>query len=140
MLPHVISMHLIALQGELGIERREWIEEKLGEIALFGPNSLTVLDLTDVSFADTTLLHALIQVKKHIDALPGSGVYVVAPKYIERLFQITELDRTFPLFENVLSARWYGLASHITGADSRPNLVGWQTGDELRRAAEIETA
>jgi anti-anti-sigma factor len=103
-------MHLVELHGELDISRKARIEKELGRIRAFGPNSLTVLDLSNVVYADSTFLHALIRLHESLtNEAPGSSVCIVPSKLLVKLFQITGLDRMFPLFENVPSAQEYAI-------------------------------
>jgi anti-anti-sigma factor len=101
----MVNIRVLELHGEIGIELKPWIERKLRQIDLFCRDSATILDLTDVSYADSTLVNALIDA--HMQALHESRVAVVASKCVSRLFQITALDRLFPTFDNISSARAY---------------------------------
>src|ERR1700694_5196264 len=101
----MVNIRVLELHGEIGIERKPWIERKLRQIELFGLDSTTILDLTDVSYADSTLVNALIDA--HMQALHESHVCIVASKCISRLFQITALDRLFSTFDDISSARMY---------------------------------
>lgn len=101
----MVNIRVLEMHGEIGVERKPWIERKLRQSELFGPDSKTILDLRGVSYADSTLVNALIDA--HMQALHESRVCVVASKCISRLFQITALDRLFPTFDNISSARMY---------------------------------
>jgi anti-anti-sigma factor len=113
----MVNIRVLEVHGEIGIERKSWIERKLGQIELCGADSTTILNLTDVSYADSTLLKALIAAQKQ--APHKNRLCIVASKRISRLFQITALDRLFPTFDNVSSARAYA-SSEVGGSRSSP--------------------
>lgn len=99
----MVNISVLELHRDIGIERTPWIERKLREIELFSLDSTTILDLTDLGYADSTLANALIDA--HMQALHESHVCIVASKCISRLFHITALDRLFRTFDNISSAR-----------------------------------
>ena len=102
----VVNIQVLELHGELDISRQHEIDKKLGQIELLGSDAVTIVDLTDVRYADTTLLNALVKTHKSVvRELPGSGIFIVAPKHIARIFEITKLNTVFPIFEDVFSAR-----------------------------------
>ena len=97
---------MLELHGEIDISRQHEIEKKLGQIELLSQEAVTIVDLTDVRYADTTLLNALMKTHKNVARdLPGGGIFIVAPKHIARIFEITTLNAVFPMFEDVFSAR-----------------------------------
>lgn len=119
----MVNIRVLEQHGEIGIERKPWIERKLRQIELFGLDSTTILDLSDVNYADSTLVNALIDA--HMQTLHESHVCIVAPKCISRLFQITALDRFFPTFDNISSARIYAsleAGGRWESADTRTTL------------------
>lgn len=118
------SLHLVSLHGDIDVLLRGSVDEGFRQIISFGPDAVTVLDLAGVSYADTTLLNALIRLHKTLrDQCPASIVCVVAPKQIRRLFKITGLDRLFPLFDDVASAQQYALAAPTGGYQVKPSLA-----------------
>jgi anti-anti-sigma factor len=117
----MVNIRVLEVHSDVGILQKLWIERKLLQIELFGPDAKTILDLTDVSYADSTLVNALIDA--HMQALHGRRVCVVASKCISRLFQITALDRLFPTFDNISSARTYASSHEFIDWRSIPNEV-----------------
>ena len=111
-------IRVLDLHGEIGIERRALLDREFDRIKAFGSNSVTILDLTDVSYADSTLINALNEVHENVGGLPGSQVCVVASKPILRLFWITGLDWKFPVFEDLSSAIEYAALSWSRLAES----------------------
>lgn len=106
------SLHLVSLHGDIDISHRGSIDEKLAPIRNFGANSVTVLDLSDVSYADSTFLHAMLRLYKHLqNQCPASNVCVVATKQIRRVFRVTGLDRLFPVFDDVPTAQQQAIAT-----------------------------
>jgi anti-sigma B factor antagonist len=122
----VVDIHVLELHGEIDISRQHEIEKKLGQIELFGRGSVTILDLTDVRYADTTLLNALVKTQKDVASLPGGGIFIVAPKHIARIFEITALDQVFPMFDDALSARRHASRSELAISCSEM-LSGFET-------------
>lgn len=104
----MVNVRLLVLQGEIDIARQHWIEEKLSKIKSFGSNSVTILDLRDVQYADSTLLNALFDVKKRWSSEHKERrLCVVAHRHIAKLFEMTKLDRDFPVFGDLSSANQY---------------------------------
>jgi anti-anti-sigma factor len=77
----------LRLIGELDMAT---VPELRTALALLPEGSLT-LDLAELSFIDSTGLHAIV---KYADGLNGSGPLVLenAPARIRRVFEITHLD------------------------------------------------
>jgi anti-anti-sigma factor len=106
----VTDIRVLAFHGEIDISRKWWIEKELDRIELFDPQSVTIIDMTDVRYADTTFLNALIKVRRKLGKRVEGRIYIVAPR-LARIFEITGLDREFPMFDSVSSARMYA-SSH----------------------------
>lgn len=124
--PHtndVVSMHLVALHGDIDILQRESIDEALAPIREYGPNTVTVLDLSDVSYVDSTLFNALAKLRKFLQVqYPSSSICVVAKKEIQRLFHLMGMDRVFPLFDDVFSAQQSAFVGYLNRQTSEEAL------------------
>jgi len=109
----VANVHVLSFHGEIDISRKRWLEKELGQIERFGPNAVTILDLTNVRYLDTTFLNALIRIAAHVSKQQQqSSVCVVAPhgRLSSRLFEVADLDSRFRMFDDVSSARRYASA------------------------------
>ncbi|WP_283138037.1 STAS domain-containing protein [Rhizohabitans arisaemae] len=91
---------------------RPAVIEARGEIDLLGAQALrkamadeparhVIVDLSQVTFCDASGLGALVAARKRLLAEGGSIQVVGANTHIRRLFEITGLDRVFPLHENL---------------------------------------
>jgi anti-anti-sigma factor len=58
----------IALAGELDLAARGRLDTALRAALDFGPTDTLVVDMTAVTFADSSTLHWLTEVKRHCDA------------------------------------------------------------------------
>jgi anti-anti-sigma factor len=106
----VVDVQVLALHGEIDISQKQWVEQEIAQIERFGPNTITILDLNGVGYFDTTLLNALVQVQKRMDAARSkSRICIVVPpgRNLGRMFTITKLDHKFRLFDGVAAARTY---------------------------------
>ena len=56
-----------------------------------------VVDLSDATFVDSTTLGVLVGASKRLRAEGGSMALVVTEPSIEKIFQITGLDRVFSI-------------------------------------------
>jgi len=121
---------VLELHGEIDISRKAWIEQKLDQIEQFGPQTVTVVDLSDVDYFDTTLLNALLRVQKRMDAEHfASSICVVLPpnKFFLQMFTITKLDRVFRAFDAVPAARRYAEFPTVSGDIDGPELHSSQS-------------
>jgi anti-anti-sigma factor len=116
------DIRVLALHGEIDIARKWWIERELDQIESFDPQSVTVIDLTDVRYADSTFLNALVQVRRKLGKRVEGKIFVVAPK-LARIFEITGLDREFPMFDSLSSARMYASSHEVFAWRSSPGEV-----------------
>lgn len=111
----VAIAHELALHGDFDISQKAQIEREFGELAETGPHATTILDLMDVGYIDTTFLNALINVQK-LAANADSHVCVAAGRNLSRVFNITALDRMFPVFASM------ALAVNIPSLDYAPKV------------------
>ena len=97
-----------AFHGEYDISQRAAIEKEFKRLRKEGANATTILDLTEVDYVDLTFLNALIGFQKHaLNEDADSRLCVAAGQNLSRMFQITALDRMFPVFASMASARDY---------------------------------
>ena len=87
----------ITVIGDLDVNSAPTLREALHNVARLGHTTVTV-DLTQVSFADSTGLSAILGGHKAVvDTLGGRFVVVVPPGPVLRLFELAGLDRTIEL-------------------------------------------
>lgn len=92
----------VRLTGDLDAFTRESLERTLAEIDA----DIVVVDLTRVSFMDAAALGCLVGLKKRLRARDRLGIVrIVTPnRRIQRLFQITGLNKIFNLFQSIEDA------------------------------------
>jgi anti-anti-sigma factor len=102
------NLHVLTLHGEIEVSKKVRIERELDQIEHFGPGAFVIIDLTDVRYADTTFINALLRVRNRLATTqPRTSIALAAPRtsMICRLFEITKLNRVFPFFDDVAAAR-----------------------------------
>ena len=60
-----------------------------------------ILDLTRVTFIDSSGLGSLIEIFQKVQAAEGEIAYVVDNPRILKIFRLVDLDRVFPVFHNL---------------------------------------
>lgn len=104
------NVRVLSFHGELDCCYKRSIEEKLGQIGDGGTNTVTILDLINVLYLDTTFLTALTRARKHLlIERPESSICIAARNngLASRLFKITNLDQTYRMFDDMIAARRY---------------------------------
>lgn len=98
---------ILVVAGELDIATAPELREKLIEQFSEGGRSSVVVDLTSVSFMDSTSLGVLVGAAKRAAAAEG-WLRLVAPAgtkgRIRRTLAITGLDQVMPVYETVDAA------------------------------------
>jgi len=104
--------HVLTFAGELDISRKQFVARELDRIERFGPQSVTILDLTRVTYLDSTFFNALVHAQKRAFNVPPDGRICVVMRrtYGYRLFQLAKLDKMFPLFDDLAAAYEYARA------------------------------
>ena len=96
------NVHIFPFHGELDIARKTYIERELNKVDSCGPQSVAILDLSGVKYIDSSFLNALIHFTNN--KVSDAAIRIVAAGHIERVFQLTALDKIFPIFADVRSA------------------------------------
>ena len=91
---------VVVAHGQIDLYSAPSFKEALAS-AIDGGNVDLVVDLSDVSFMDSTGLGALVGAHKRLDLLGGSLVVVSPDATIKRVFELVGLSRRF----EVLAAR-----------------------------------
>ena len=89
---------VLAVYGEADLHSAPELRERL-RAAIDGGATNVVLDLSEASFVDSTSLGVLLGAMKRLHEQDGHIQLVVSRAELRRIFEITLLDRIFPLHE-----------------------------------------
>jgi anti-sigma B factor antagonist len=92
----VQGVPVIAVTGEIDVATAPQLREALHGAIAQG-QSTVVLDLLGVTFLDSTALGVLVGGLKRCRELGGELHVVIADARIRKIFEITGLDKVFPL-------------------------------------------
>jgi anti-sigma B factor antagonist len=92
------TAYLIRLEGEFDLHTGTRFERRVLEALGRGASEI-VVDLSDVSFIDSTTIGILMRARKRLARLRGRLLVVCADRNILRLFEITALDRMFEIYQ-----------------------------------------
>jgi anti-sigma B factor antagonist len=87
---------LVSLRGEVDIYTAPRLKERLVELLDAGVTGV-VVDLTEVTFIDSTALGVLIGGVRRLHEVDGRMALVVATRPVERVLTLTGLDRVFTI-------------------------------------------
>ena len=96
----VAQRAVVAVGGEVDLETASQLSEH-ALVALREVSPHIALDLTDVTFMDSTGLKVLLSVARRSEAAQGSFAVVGASRTVLRLLTLTGLDQAFPLCDSV---------------------------------------
>ncbi|HEV2060120.1 MAG TPA: STAS domain-containing protein [Solirubrobacteraceae bacterium] len=91
--------HVIALRGEIHVTTAPRFAEHLASAIESGKTAI-VLDMTGVEFIDSTGLSVLLNGLRLVGQRRGRLALVCTNPTVLRLFQITNLDDTFDIFDD----------------------------------------
>jgi anti-sigma B factor antagonist len=91
------NVPILAITGEIDLSKAPDLRARLVNIAGSGA-TLAVVDLTDVTFLDSTALGVLVSGLKRMRAIDGDLRLVVTRPNLVKVFEITGLLDLFPLF------------------------------------------
>jgi anti-sigma B factor antagonist len=94
---------VVALAGEIDLSNHVALRTALNDLIVGGSVDL-VLDLTDVTFMDSTGLGAMIGTRRRVHAFQGSLAIVLTNDAILRVFEVTGLDKVFDLYDSRAAA------------------------------------
>jgi anti-sigma B factor antagonist len=89
--------YLIALAGDFDLHSGPEFERRVLEALGRGATEL-LIDLTEVSFIDSTTIGILMRTRKRLAPIGGRVLVVTSDRNILRLFEITALDRMFEIY------------------------------------------
>ena len=90
------DLGVVALSGEVDIFTAPQFKESLLELLDSGVKRL-VVDLSEVTFIDSTALGVLIGGVRRVHGAGGSMTIVVTTRPVERVLSVTGLDRVFSM-------------------------------------------
>ena len=88
--------HVIELGGEVDLYTAPEFKERLVQVIEDGKKQL-VVDLSKATFIDSTTLGVLVGGVKRLRPSGGSLALVCTDQNITKIFEITGLDRVFPI-------------------------------------------
>lgn len=89
---------VIVLSGEVDLYTAPELKQELLRAIEEGVNSV-VVDMTDTSFIDSTTLGVLVSGLKRLRPKGGQLALVISDRNIRKVFDITGLDRVFPIYD-----------------------------------------
>ena len=94
---------VVSLNGEIDLSNHAALRAGLNDLIVGGSVDL-VLDMSGVTFLDSTGLGALIGTRRRVHAFHGSLAIVLTDDTTLRVFEITGLDKVFDLHPTLESA------------------------------------
>ena len=89
--------HVIELGGEVDLYTAPEFKERLVQVIEDGKKQV-VVDLSKATFIDSTTLGVLVGGVKRLRPTGGSLTLVCTDQNITKIFEITGLDRVFPIY------------------------------------------
>ena len=89
---------VVALSGDIDLYTAPDLKAELVRLTDHGAKRI-VVDLTPTTFIDSTTLGVLLGGLKRLRSTGGELVLVCIDRNIRKIFEITLLDRVFPIFE-----------------------------------------
>lgn len=93
------SLWVVELEGEHDLSNVGGFQALLAGI--FAQGTTVVVDLSGVTFLDSSVLRELIRAQQRVDANPGEELAIVAPRdgVAARLIDLVDAGRMFSMFE-----------------------------------------
>ncbi len=92
------SAHVIALSGEVDLYTAPEFKQQLLEVIGQGGKQV-VVDFSDTTFIDSTTLGVLVGGVKRLRPNGGQLSLVCSDRNITKIFEITGLNKVFPIYE-----------------------------------------
>jgi anti-sigma B factor antagonist len=105
----------LVIRGELDLVASPALKKRLGALIDAGA-AFALIDLTEATFVDSTVLGALIGANRRFLSRDGALVVVCDNPSIRTIFTLTRLDRVFEIFDTVDQAEAAVLALKETRA------------------------
>jgi anti-sigma B factor antagonist len=97
------SRNVLPLEGEIDLHISPEVAEALREMVAKKPNPL-VVDLTKVTYMDSSGLAVLIEGMQHVQEYGGRFALANVQESVQHIFEIARLDQVFQIFPDVDSA------------------------------------
>ena len=95
---HIGTTDIVTVRGEIDIVSAPEFEEKLSTVG-----STIVVDLRHLDFMDSSGLAVLLRRNATLDGSSELRL-VVKPGIIERLFEVSGIDKVFPIYPDIEAA------------------------------------
>jgi anti-sigma B factor antagonist len=96
----VDDLAIVSVGGEVDLETASQLGDHALE-ALRDVSPHVLLDLTDVTFMDSTGLKVLLSIQRRADLAGGSFAIAGASRSVRKILTLTGLDQTFTIHETV---------------------------------------
>ncbi len=93
------GVHIISVSGEIHVSTVPQFSQRLTSAIESGKTAI-VLDMTGVEFIDSTGLSVLLNGLRLVNQKRGGLALVCSNPTVLRLFQVTNLDDTFDIFDD----------------------------------------
>ena len=90
---------VVTVSGDADLYAAANVERELVRLVEDGKRSI-IVDLTDATFIDSTMLRVLLNVSKRLRPGGGELLVVCSEHNIRKIFKITLLDRVFTIFDS----------------------------------------
>jgi anti-sigma B factor antagonist len=90
--------HVIELGGEIDLYTAPEFKERMVQVIEDGKKQV-IVDLSKATFIDSTTLGVLVGGVKRLRPAGGTLALVCSDQNIVKIFEITGLDRVFPIYE-----------------------------------------
>ena len=100
---HEGDVAIVSARGEVDVFTAPGLDAELDTLITEGHCRL-VIDLSEVAFLDSTGLGVLVKVLKHAREAGGWLHLVVTSDRIRKIFEITGLDASIPIFDTAQDA------------------------------------
>jgi anti-sigma B factor antagonist len=87
----------IVLEGELDLAAKPVLDEAVATALVPGPVETVIIDLTRVTFADSTTMTWLVQADARTDSAGGRLIAVAGPGPVREVLEMTGIDRRLTL-------------------------------------------
>ena len=94
---------VLSIRGEIDVATAPELRDRLLAVAQTG-NEIVVVDLSEVTFLDSTALGVLVSGLKRFRSGGGDLRLVVTGRSVAKVLEITGLAEVFPIFETAQAA------------------------------------
>jgi anti-sigma B factor antagonist len=94
---------VVTVSGEIDLATQGQLRAQLNDLVVAGKVNL-VLDLSGVTFVDSTGLGALIGTRRRVHAFHGSLALVIPDESVMKVFTITGLEKVFAIHDTLEAA------------------------------------